>query len=61
MDKDNYIDMQTAMALGFIGSILPEMNDSKKQFKFKNNKEMTKGKIECDANAVQRVCSLFGF
>lgn len=60
MDKDIYIDMQTAMALGFIGSILPEMNDSKKQFKFKNNKEMTKGKIECDANAVQRVCSLFG-
>ena len=60
MDKDIYIAMQTAMALGFIGSILPEMNDSKKQFKFKNNKEMTKGKIECDANAVQRVCSLFG-
>lgn len=60
MDKDIYIDMQTAMALGFIGSILPEMNDSKKQFKFKNNKEMTKGKIECDANAVKRVCSLFG-
>ena len=60
MNKNIYIDMQTAVALGFIGSILPEMNDSKKKFTFKNIKKMAKGKIECDASAVKRVCSLFG-
>ena len=60
MNKDIYIDMQTAMELGFIGSILPEMNDSKKKFNLKNKKEMGKEKIECDATAVKRVCSLFG-
>lgn len=61
MEKDLYMDMQLAMELGFIGSILPEMNDKKKCFTFKNNKTMkNEGKIECDAAAVNRVCSLFG-
>lgn len=61
MEKDIFIDMQIAIELGFIGSILPEMTDNKKSSTFKNNKKMEKeGKIECDAAAVQRVCTLFG-
>lgn len=57
MKQDVYIDMKTAVELGFVGSILPETTDSKKDFFNKKRSIMTK--VELSAEAAKRICDLF--
>lgn len=57
MAQDIYIDMKTAVELGFVGSILPETTD-KKVIMF-NKKESTMPKVEVSAEAAKRICDLF--
>ena len=60
MEQDIYINMDKALELGFIGSILPEMTDTKshKSTNLKSNKSMDK--ISIDAKTAARICALYG-
>lgn len=57
MVQDVYIDMKTAVELGFIGSILPDTTDSKRTTFNKTKKKMPK--VELSAEAAKRICDLF--
>lgn len=57
MVQDIYIDMKTAVELGFVGSILPDTTDSKRTMFNKKQKKMPK--VELSAEAAKRICDLF--
>lgn len=59
MEQDIYIDMEKAVQLGFIGSILPEMTDTKSH-KFNSNSKSMPEKVTIDAQTAARVCALYG-
>lgn len=62
MAQDKYINMDTALELGFIGSILPEITDIKAIRKFISiNKKAKKMKvIQIAEDKAQKICALFG-
>lgn len=57
MAQDIYIDMKTAVELGFVGSILPDTTDSKRTTFNKTKNKMPK--VEISPEAAKRVCDLF--
>ena len=60
MEQDIYINMDKALELGFIGSILPEMTDTKShKSNFKSSKSMPEN-VTIDAKTAARICALYG-
>ena len=57
MAQDIYIDMKTAVELGFVGSILPDTTDSKRTTFNKTKNKMPK--VEISPEAAKRICDLF--
>ena len=55
MEQDVYINMDKALDLGFIGTILPEMTDNKSNIKNKSSMK----KITIDAKTAARICALY--
>ena len=60
MEQDIYINMDQALELGFIGSILPEMTDVKKSHNSISNSNNMPKNITIDAQTAARVCALYG-
>lgn len=59
MEQDIYINMDKALELGFIGSILPEMTDTKSHKSILNKKVMPEN-VTIDAKTAARICALYG-
>lgn len=59
MEQDIYINMDRALELGFIGSILPEMTDTKSHKSILNKKVMPEN-VTIDAKTAARICALYG-
>ena len=59
MEQDIYINMDKALELGFIGSILPEMTDTKSHIKNLKSKSMPEN-VTIDAKTAARICALYG-
>lgn len=60
MEQDIYINMDQALELGFIGSILPEMTDAKKSHSSNSNPNKMPKTVTIDAQTAARVCALYG-
>ena len=59
MEQDIYINMDKALELGFIGSVLPEMTDTKSHIKNLKSKSMPEN-VTIDAKTAARICALYG-